>query len=134
MIVHLSSIDSYAEHIGRAAGAKLAHSIIEAVRTHRGPIYIIDQNWDGPLRNMTADAIHDVPVTWIYFDEDVDAWDEFLPKLKRRLARDRVERAIVGGVWYDPTLAEGCATEVYLYLRRVLPAKVDESIVGCVTD
>jgi hypothetical protein len=134
VIVHLSSIDSYAENIGRAAGTKLARAITDAVHAHQGPVYVIDQGWEGPLVDRVAAAIDDVPVTWIYFDEDVDDWNKFLPKLKRQLARDRVERAVVGGVWYDPTLAEGCATRVYMYLRRALPTKVDESIVGCFTD
>jgi hypothetical protein len=134
VIVHLSSIDSYAWHVGPARGAKLARAIAEAVRAHHGPVYIIDQNWDGPLRTKIIDAIGTVPATWLHFDEDVHDWNTFLPKLKHRLMRDRVERVIVGGIWYDPTHTEGCATRVYLYLRRVLPAKVDASIVGCATD
>lgn len=134
VIVHLSSLDSYAEQVGERAGAQLANRIVAAIREHDGPVYIIDQAWDGPLRDHVADATRDVAVTWMQFDEDVSDWNVFLPKLRRRLQRDRVDRVVIGGVWYDPELAEGCATTVYLFLRRTLPAKVNESIVGCWTD
>lgn len=134
VIVHLGSIDSYAFHVGKRPATRLASAITAAIRAHDGPVYVVDQGWDGPLRDRIVDAVRAVPVTWIHFDEDVEDWNVFLPKLRRRLKRDRVERAIVGGVWYDPTLAEGCATRVYLYLRRAMPTKVDESIVGCLTD
>ena len=54
VIVHLSSVDSYADQIGQEAGERLARSIVDAVRKHRGPVYIIDQGWDGPLQDMTS--------------------------------------------------------------------------------
>ena len=134
VIVHVSSVDSYADQIGQEAGDRLARSIIDAVRKHRGPVYIIDQGWDGPLENTIRRSVAEVPVTWMRFDEDVHDWDTFLPKLKRRLARDGVGRVVIGGVWYDPTLETGCATTVYLYLLRSLPTEVNKSIVGCFDD
>ena len=134
VIVHVSSVDSYADQIGQEAGARLARSIIEAVRKHRGPVYIVDQGWDGPLENMIKSAVVTVPVTWMRFDEDVQDWNTFLPRLKRRLLRDGVGRVVIGGVWYDPTLEWGCATTVYLYLLRSLPTTVNKSIVGCFND
>jgi hypothetical protein len=134
VIVHLSSVDSYADQIGQEAGERLARAIIEAVRKHRGPVYIVDQGWDGPLENMIKRAVTAVPVTWIRFDEAFQEWDKFLPRLKSRLTRDRVGRVVIGGVWYDPTLETGCATTVYLYLLRSLPTEVNKSIVGCFND
>ena len=134
VIVHLSSVDSYAWQVGQEAGERLARSLIEAVRKHKGPVYIIDQGWDGPLRDMIKKDVADIPVTWMRFDEDVQEWATFLPRLKKRLQRDGVTRAVIGGVWYDPTLKEGCATTVYLYLLRSLPVEVDRSIVGCIGD
>lgn len=134
VIVHVSSVDSYADQIGQEAGERLARSIIEAVRKHRGPVYIVDQGWDGPLENTIKSAVATVPVTWIRFDEDVGDWDKFLPSLRRRLKRDHVDRVVIGGVWYDPTLETGCATRVYLYLVRSLPTEVNKAIVGCFTD
>ena len=134
VIVHLSTIDSYAWSIGEEKAKQLAERIIRAVRKHRGPVYIIDQFWDGPLRSQIVAAISDVPATWIEFDEDVGDWKRFLPSLKRRLTRDHVTNVVIGGVWFDPKLEEGCATEVYLYLLSTIPTKVDKTIVGCEND
>jgi len=134
VIVHLSTIDSYAWTVGEAKAKPLAERIIRAIRKHRGPVYIVDQFWDGPLREQIVVAVADVPAKWIEFDEDISDWKRFLPSLKRRLTRDRVTNVIIGGVWFDPKLKEGCATEVYLYLLSTIPTKVDKSIVGCATD
>ena len=134
VIVHLSTIDSYAWNVGEEKAKALAERLIHAIRTHRGPVYIVDQFWDGPLREGIATAVSDVPAKWIEFDEDVGDWKRFLPALKRRLARDHVTDVVIGGVWFDPKLKEGCATEVYLYLAAMLPTKVNEAIVGCATD
>jgi hypothetical protein len=134
VIVHLSTIDSYAWTVGEEKAKQLATRIIQAIRRHRGPVYVVDQFWDGPLRNEVAAAVADIPIVWIEFDEDVGDWKRFLPSLKRRLKRDRVTNVVVGGVWYDPKLEEGCATEVYLYLASRMPTKVDERLVGCETD
>ncbi len=134
VIVHLSTIDSYAWTIGEANARQLADRIVSAVRKHKGPVYIVDQFWDGPLRDHIVAAIADVPVKWIRFDEDVESWDRFLPSLKRKLARDKVTNAVIGGVWFDPTLKEGCATEVYVYLATLMPTTVNKDIVGCMSD
>jgi len=134
VIVHLSTIDSYAWTIGEQKAQQLATRLIAAIRKHRGPVYIIDQFWDGPLRDQIVAAIIDVPAKWIKFDEDVGNWKRFLPSLKRRLTHDGVTDVVIGGVWYDPTLKEGCATTVYLYLAAAMPTKVDKNLVGCETD
>ena len=134
VIVHLSSIDSYAWTVGEEKAKQLAERIIRAIRKHRGPVFIVDQCWDGPLREQIATAISDVPAKWIEFDEDVGDWKRFLPALKRRLTRDRVTDVVIGGVWFDPKLKEGCATKVYLYLASTIPTKVDKTLVGCATD
>ena len=134
VIVHLSTIDSYAWTIGEDKAKQLADRIIRAVRKHDGPVYIVDQYWDGKLRDYVIAGIGGVPVKWIKFDEDVSDWNKFLPSLKRRLTRDGVTNVVIGGVWYDPQLKEGCATTVYLYLAAAMPTKVDKNIVGCETD
>lgn len=134
VIVHLSTIDSYAWNISEAKAKALAERLIRAIRRHRGPVYIIDQFWDGPLREQITRAVGEVPAKWFHFDEDTGDWKSFLPKLKRQLARDGVTAVVVGGVWFDPTLKEGCATEVYLYLLASMPTKINKSLVGCTTD
>ena len=134
VIVHLSTIDSYAWHVSEEKAKQLAERIIRAIRKHRGPVYIVDQFWEGPLRAQIAAEVSDVPAKWIEFDEDVGDWDRFLPSLKRRLTRDRVTNVVIGDVWFDPKLKEGCATRVYLYLLSTLPTKIDKTLVGCATD
>lgn len=104
------------------------------MRKHKGPVYIVDQFWDGPLRQQIMTSIADIPAKWIKFDEDVESWERFLPSLKRKLARDKVTNVVVGGVWFDPKLEEGCATEVYVYLASLMPTTVNKDIVGCMTD
>lgn len=86
------------------------------------------------MRDQIVAAIANVPTKWIEFDEDVSDWNRFLPALKRRLTRDRVTDVVIGGVWFDPKLKSGCATQVYLYLSSSMPTKIDKSIVGCETD
>ncbi len=135
VIVHLGSLDSYAEFVDDQQAQQLAQRMISAVRKHRGPVYIVDQFWaDGPLRDQVKAAIAGIPAQWIKFDEDVQRWSAFLPALKRRLTRDHVQSVVIGGIWFDPNLKTGCATEVYLYLLRTLPVRVDKQIVGCETD
>jgi hypothetical protein len=134
VIVHLSTIDSYAWTIGEDKAKQLADRIIAAVRKHQGPVYIVDQFWDGELRDYVIAGIADVPVTWMKFDEDVSDWKRFLASLKRRLTKDGVTNVVLGGVWYDPDLKEGCATTVYVYLAPLWPTKVDKNIVGCESD
>lgn len=133
VIVHLSSLDSYAYHVGKRAAKHLARTIIRTVNNHHGPVFIVDQGWDGPLSRMINRAVN-APAVWIRFDEDEDDWTEFLTDLRQRLVRDHVKHAIVGGVWYDPSLKEGCATRVYLDLREMLPTTVDSALVGCLDD
>jgi hypothetical protein len=134
VIVHLSTIDSYAWTIGEEKARQLADRIVAAIHKHRGPVYIVDQFWDGPLREQIVAAIADVPANWIKFDEDVSDWKRFLPSLKRRLTRDGITNVVLGGIWYDPQLKEGCATTVYLYLAAAMPTKIDQKIIGCETD
>lgn len=134
VIVHLSSIDAYAWTVGEEKAKQLADRLTRAIRKHRGPVYIVDQFWDGPLRDQILAAVSDVPAKLIKFDEHVGDWKRFLPSLKRRLTRDGVTEVLIGGVWFDPALKEGCATTVYLYLAASIPSRVDTSLVGCETD
>jgi hypothetical protein len=54
VILHLSTIDSYAWNVGEKKAKALAGRLIRAICTHRGPVYIVDQFWDGPLREQIA--------------------------------------------------------------------------------
>ena len=131
----------YANEIENTGDAQetfeLAYNISQAVKGHIGPVYIVDQGWepdgrDARARREVLENIKPVPVQWIQFDEDTDSWDDFLPALLKRLRKDHVAAAVVGGIWWDATLTSGCATTVYLFLRDHMPTEVDMDIVGCV--
>lgn len=143
VIVHLSSLDAYTQagheiEGDTASGEDLAFWIEQAIMEHNGPVYIVDQGWSLGLRwsrprARLLDAIRFRRGTvWIRFDEDTDDWDLFLRDLVRRLKRDSVTRVMIGGIWFDPELKEGCATKVYTHLRRHFKATVNPDIVGCV--
>ena len=138
--------------------ASLGDSICHDVARHEGPVYVVDQAWspdrrESYQRREVLKCLEKRPdARWILFDEDGgDAqadpallrkfryeriggdrdgdWGKFLPALCRRLRRDGVQRAKVGGLWYTPGNKSGCASEVASYLtRQCLPAKIDESI------
>jgi hypothetical protein len=137
VIVHLSSLDSFTADAGPDAGGELGYNIADAILNHDGPVIVVDQNWslghrESRPRSEVLKKIKDrKDVIWIQFDEDVEEWDPFLRKLRARLKLLQVKEVIVGGVWYDPKLKGGCATEVYLYLRKFFKAQVDPELVGC---
>lgn len=136
VIVHLSSLDSFAFHEGMAKATRLARNIAAEILSHRGPVIIVDQGWtledDSAPRARLLETIAARPdIHWIRFDEDVEDWAPFIVRLRRELHRRRVTEVIVGGIWYDPRLETGCATEVYLRLRRFFDVTVNPALVGC---
>lgn len=144
VIVHLSSLDSYTQQAKEAGrpllGWVLANNIAEAILAHDGPVYIVDQSWpyagtqSDPRKHVVARIGKRTGIAWIRFDESEQDWEPFLARLRRRLAKDRVSRVIVGGIWYDPGLETGCASTVYVFLRRFFKARVDRLLVGCESD
>jgi len=74
------------------------------------------------------------PIEVMRFDEDSQPWAPFLRRLRKRLEELNVKSVVVGGVWYAHDLQSGCATEVYLDLKKVFPTKVDGDLVGCESD
>lgn len=147
ILVHLSSLDNYAEFSFDVTGVydqawRLAERIARAVDAFDGPIYIVDQNWiflgeknDEPRQWLWSELADPPRATWIHFDEDYQDWDVFLPQFLRRLKKDKITEAVMGGVWHDASLKTGCVTHAYLYLKaHGIKAKVDKSLVGCETD
>jgi hypothetical protein len=148
VLVHLSSLDNYADFARDEIGDTdfdiayaLAGNIAEAIEKHKGPIYIIDQNWylmddeSKPREWLLAEIdVIGRPITWIEFDEQDQPWKPFLEKLGKRLEKDGVTSVKLGGVFFEEGLRTGCVTAVYLHLRRLMPAKVDPEIVGCESD
>lgn len=146
VIVHLSSLDAYTDMSYDAEGhgvhgEELAFEISRAIRTHRGPVYIIDQGWeieDSRASRPRAELLEEIKsrkdIVWMHFDEADEEWGPFLRELRKRLRDDGVTRARVGGIWYHYDETEGCATEVAVHLRKLMPIKVDPSLVGCESD
>jgi hypothetical protein len=142
IIVHLSSLDAYTsllhDVMGNSAhGEELGQELAKAILEHPGPVYIIDQGWDLGRREsrpreevLKAIKVRE-DIKWLSFDEDVSDWEDFLPYFKRRLRREGVTSAILGGVWYAVDEESGCVTRVLQDLREIMPAKVNDSIVGC---
>lgn len=147
VVIHLSSLDSYADAAHDLTGhwldaEELAENLSEAILTHAGPVYIVDQNWlfigrESRPRDRLLDAIEPrKDIVWIEFDEQMEepGWSRFLRTLVRRLKKDRITSVRLGGVWFDPELKIGCVTYTYRFLRKFLSTIVDRSIVGCEED
>jgi len=142
VIVHLSSLDSYT-HTAKEAGDKslgdlLADALIEEIRKHKGPVYIVDQGWD-PDRPESAPRLRVLnslkrKVTWIHFDEADQDWDDFDRDVFRILERDGVDRVVLAGIWYRKDLSSGCVTEAYFRLQKRFPTRVNERICGLEED
>jgi hypothetical protein len=150
LLVHLSSLDNYAEFSHDVTQRydkawHLAERLAKAIRTFQGPVYIVDQTWSllanpssEPRRWLLAEIqeaeARGQKVSWIEFDEQLEDWEVFLPNLLERLKRDGISEVRMGGVWHDPTLEYGCVTYTWLYLKHHLKATVDRKLVGCETD
>jgi nicotinamidase-related amidase len=124
VIVHLSSLDSYAAQSREASGSwvyaeELSQELEKAIRKHKGPIFIVDQGWpmgrrESEYRGGLVSAIaRRRNVTWIIFDENVDSWPLFLQKLEAGLKKKRVTSVVLGGVW-----KEGCVQAVFDHLKE----------------
>lgn len=145
----------------RERSYEIAYNLGEEVLKHKGPVIIVDQGWlfigresrprgqflDDVMTREDYEAFQateplDVyeqlgphrDITWIKFDEDEAAWADFFPVLDRVLKDRGVKSARLGGVFYEPDLSEGCVTEVYKHLRKLMPVKVEADLVGCVSD
>jgi hypothetical protein len=73
-------------------------------------------------------------ITWIKFDEQYTDWKDFLRVLDRHLKAVKSAEAILGGLFFEHDLREGCVTEVYKHLRERFPVQVMPDLVGCVGD
>jgi hypothetical protein len=145
VIVHLSSLDAYTAlmhdvwgHFDN--GEQLGQEMTKAILEHPGPVYIIDQDWElgrresRPREELLKAIKPRKDIKWISFDEAASDWEDFLPYFRRRLRREGITSAILGGVWYAENEESGCVTQVLQDLREIMPAKVNESIVGCESD
>jgi len=141
--MHLSTLDSYTYQAREAGdesvGDLLADALIEEIMKHEGPVYIVDQGWslgrrESRPRARILEAIQGRPIEWIRFDENTDDWDEFEHELIDRLRQDKIKKVAVGGIWYQDDFGGGCATELFLILKKYFPTQVIDRILGKETD
>lgn len=163
VIVHLSSLDSYAdlEHSKTddyENAYDLAFRMAKAVLEHKGPVFIVDQAWlfvgrESRPRTRFLEEIEmpeeayekDLPekgfyqqrkprnISWILFDEQDTSWEDFFAILDQQLAKAGVESVVLGGLFGDDR-GGGCVSHTYQHLKEFLPARVDLAIVGCVEE
>jgi len=155
VLVHPGSLDSFAESFsddddddtddgdcawGIDEAYELASSMIMAAVEHHGPVFLIDNPDTGGRiykwfkTELERKSLKDLVV--VPFSDGVDDWDTFLPVFTGRLKELGVKSAVVGGLWWDPSLKSGCATTAFTYLRDHLPggAGIDKDILGVVSD
>lgn len=137
VIVHLSSLDAYAELYGILPAEALATRMIEVVLEHDGPVYVVDQHWPYvqpyslPRHGFIVSTELARDIDWRRYDERQD-WDAFLRELAHDMKEIGVTKVTLGGVWYDPSKRAGCVTDAYHAFRKNFKTTVDPRIVGCI--
>lgn len=170
VIIHLSSLDSYADLEYEATEDReysydLAFRMAAAVLKHQGPVFIVDQGWYGLGREsrprwrfldeigvgreggMDYEQWQEVDelkthqqhgperdITWVKFDEQYSEWDKFFRLLTRLLKKAKTAKVVLGGLFFEHDLSEGCVTATYQFLEKLYPTKVALDLVGCISD
>lgn len=138
VIVHLSSLDAYAERTGLEEAQALADRLKEAVLSWPGPVYVIDQRWprsewSEPRWNLVLAVQLIRDIHWAHFDDTRDDWDLFMRHFRAQLIREGVKDVVLGGIWYHPGGEAGCVAEVSKVFRKHFKVTVDKDLVGCWT-
>lgn len=140
---------------------QLASDMAEAVLKHDGPVFIVDQGWlfvgresrargsfieeigvdydqvqklaeEGDVFEIQTYEQHEPRrITWIRFDEEYEDWGSFLDFLQKKLKEAKVDKVVLGGLFFESDLSEGCVTFTYKELLKTIPTKVDQGLVGC---
>lgn len=136
VIVHLSSLDAYAERNGLEAAGRLADRLRKAILEWKGPVYIIDQRWpitkwSDPRWRLVNDIQLKRDIGWQHFDDSNDDWGIFMTHFRAQLIREGIKEVVLGGVWYYPGGESGCVSEIRDKFRRYFKTTVDEDLVGC---
>jgi hypothetical protein len=134
VIVHLSSLDAYAEKAGLEEAFALADRLKEAILGWDGPVYVIDQRWprgasSEPRWNLVTDVQLRREIRWSHFRDDHDDWNLFMKHFRSELLRAGVKEVVLGGVWYYA--GGGCVADIQQVLKRNLRVTVDKDLVGC---
>jgi len=112
VLVHLSSIGSYADEGGDADGLT-SDWVMSARDADR--VIVIDQGWDGrwerKARRELSESMRTKPSVWIAHDEgsddpDLASWDRMEDDLVEALSEARCGSVSVGGLWKDDCVSE----------------------------
>lgn len=138
VLVHTSSLDSFAWHHGKAEASALLDGWLWAVKDAQRQgklVVLVDQEWDGPLVRRFFERVPE-PVTVIFFDENEEdhSWSEFGSSLTKLLKSKGVESVTVGGIWYDPENVVGCVNETARILKNNFVTFVDFDLCGVQED
>lgn len=108
VIIHLSSLDAYAEAAGSDKAFELAQRIRKRVDAFRGPVVVVDQGWprskfSKPRENLHKHLYFRNHVEIIPFEDREQDWRLFLERLRDHLLDNGVTNVELGGVWYSPS-------------------------------
>ncbi len=135
VIVHLSSIDSYAWNVGDYEADDLADNLVFALEQTKDPIFVLDQRWPdpGPFRQRVYDQLGSMAnAETIYNNSDeAGTWERDMDGFAALLRSRGITELTLGGCWYRKDETSGCVTETKkLLTERGFECTVDEDIVG----
>ncbi len=139
IIVHLSSIDSYAATYGRAAAYSLARRLSDAAVAASHCI-VTNQRWaitpddSGPRDRLTKRLDAHPSVLRFRHDEATDGWVEPMARLAQALRPHQGDDIIIGGVWLTADSSGGCVVATAEALRAAgYRVTIDPSLCGVIT-
>lgn len=138
VIVHLSSLDAFAERAGLAQAYDLAARLRARIVSFGGEVYVIDQRWpfgdySSPREKLVRAIELQRDIHFVHFDDQNEDWMVFLREFRAQLIRAGIHHVILGGIWYYPGGEAGCVSEAYGVLRRNLRVRIDQELVGCLS-
>lgn len=135
LLVHLSSLDAYADRYGPIRAHSLCRRLCARIAASSRAI-ATDQGWpcdaDSTARQLLYRALAAHPRATIFpHDEETDGWASPMDGLADLPASRRVGAVIVGGVWLDADGAGGCVAATAEALRsRGIRATIERSLCG----
>jgi hypothetical protein len=136
VLMNLSTLDLFAEEVGLAPAQDLAMRMVDAVRSHVGPVYVVDQKWpmndpnSRPRANFRRMVELARDIHWVHYDENNKTWEIFLRDLIFELHEDGVGTVMLGGVWFDPAGKVGAVAEAYHAMTGNFQTAIDTDLVG----
>lgn len=129
VIVHLSSMATFASEEGSEAADELLSSIAMTAREFSS-VVVLDQGWDARWARKAQREVREAApgAVWIDHDEERDGWSELRRALPALLAEMRAGRVFLAGLWYGSK--SGCVREVETILSRHFKVALVEDAVA----